>query len=235
MVARGDLGVELPAEQVPIAQTGLINLARAHGKPVIVATKMLESMITNARPTRAEVSDVSLAVERGADAVMLSGETAVGAFPVEAVSTMHRIAKQTESFEWGSGRDHEPRAESFPLPVWNVIANATSRISRELVTSVVIVVTRGGTSALTVSAARPAANIVAITADQRALQRMTLYWGVMPFLQSETGHMNPNALAGRVASELGLTHGEETILLVRGFHEDPALNTPTITVIKPSA
>ena len=100
MVARGDLGVELNPEQVPVAQHQLIDLAREKFKPVIVATQMLESMIENARPTRAEVTDVAYAVTLGTDAIMLSGETAVGSFPIDAVEMMDRIARQTESDLW---------------------------------------------------------------------------------------------------------------------------------------
>lgn len=233
MVARGDLGVELPPEQVPGAQTALIALSRRKGKPVIVATQMLESMITNSRPTRAEVTDVALAVERGADAVMLSGETAVGEFPEEAVRVMHRVARQTEAqlwqdTAWAPGLEE---AGHQALPIWNVIANATAQISRQLMTSGVMVITRGGTSAATVSTARPAAPIVAITSDQRALQRMSLLWGVIPVLDEATGTDNPNEIARRWAEKLGLTEVNNSVVMVRGFHEQAELNTPSITVV----
>lgn len=233
MVARGDLGVELPPEQVPVAQTELIALSRRKGKPVIVATQMLESMINNSRPTRAEVTDVSIAVERGADAVMLSGETAVGDFPEEAVKVMHRVARQTEAHLWqshgfASSVEHAPEGT---LPVWNVIANATAQISRQLMTSGVMVVTRGGTSAATVSTARPSAPIVAITNEPRALQRMALFWGVIPVLDESTGSDNPNDIARRWAESLGLAEVNNSVVMVRGFHDDPALNTPSITVV----
>lgn len=236
MVARGDLGVELPAEQVPVAQTQLIGLARRMGKPVIVATQMLESMITNSRPTRAEVTDVSHAVEHGADAIMLSGETAVGQFPIEAVQTMHRVARQTEAHlwrdgAWGYGMEHEPNEAQ---PVWNVVANATAQISRQLMASGVMVITKGGTSALTVSTARPAAPIVAITPERRTLQRMSLIWGVISFLDESAGKSNPNEIARSTAEGLGLAEVNDSIVLVRGFDVDPNLNTPSITVINVS-
>lgn len=231
MVARGDLGVELPPEQVPVAQTELIALSRRRGKPVIVATQMLESMITHSRPTRAEVTDVSLAVERGADAVMLSGETAVGEFPEESVRVMHRVARQTEAHMWADNAWDSPTEVSGALPIWNVIANATAQISRQLMTSGVMVITRGGTSAATVSTARPAAPIVAITNDQRALQRMSLLWGVIPVLDESTGTENPNEIARRWAETLGLAEVNDSVVLVRGFNEQPDLNTPSITVI----
>ncbi len=232
MVARGDLGVELPPEQVPVAQTELIAMSRRRGKPVIVATQMLESMITNSRPTRAEVTDVSLAVERGADAVMLSGETAVGEFPEEAVRVMHRVARQTEAHMWANNAwDSSVGDYEGAQPIWNVIANATAQISRQLMTSGVMVITRGGTSAATVSTARPAAPIVAITNDLRALQRMALLWGVIPVLDESTGTDKPNEIARRWAENLGLAEVNDSVVLVRGFHEKPGLNTPSITVI----
>jgi pyruvate kinase len=236
MVARGDLGVELPAEQVPVAQTQLIELSRRKGKPVIVATQMLESMIENSRPTRAEVTDVSHAVEHGADAIMLSGETAVGRFPIEAVQTMHRVARQTEAHlwsnrVWGYGSDDD---SSEALPVWNVIANATAQISRQLMASGVMVITKGGTSALTVSTARPAAPIVAITPERRTLQRMALIWGVISFLDESAGKSNPNEIARSTAEGLGLAEVNDYIVLVRGFDVDAELNTPSITVINVS-
>ena len=233
MVARGDLGVELPAEQVPVAQTELISLSRRKGKPVIVATQMLESMIQNSRPTRAEVTDVSLAVERGADAVMLSGETAVGEFPIEAVRVMHRVARQTEAHMWqNQSISHQVNDRPGEAqPIWNVIANATAQISRQLMTSGVMVITRGGTSARTVSTARPAAPIVAITNEQTALQSMALLWGVIPVLDTSTGTANPNEIARHWAENLGLAEVNDSVVLVRGFHEEPALNTPSITII----
>ncbi|MFT5101124.1 MAG: pyruvate kinase [Planctomycetaceae bacterium] len=236
MVARGDLGVELPAEQVPVAQTQLIDLSRSKGKPVIVATQMLESMVTNSRPTRAEVTDVSHAVEHGADAIMLSGETAMGLFPEEAVRTMHRVARQTEAHlwrdgVWGHGIDQTPNEA---LPIWTVIANAAAQISRQIMASGVMVVTKGGTSAATVSTARPAAPIVAITSDQRALQRMSLLWGVIPVMDESAGKSNPNELARSTAEALGLAEVNDSIVLVRGFNVDPVLNTPSVTVINVS-
>src|SRR5438552_8970244 len=129
MVARGDLGVEMPAETVPIIQSELIHLARSHCKPVIVATQMLESMIGNPRPTRAEVSDVSTAVLAGADAVMLSAETASGAFPVNAVQTMDRVIRQTEAYLWkhGAFRFVSPEPEAAPpLELADAVAKATA-------------------------------------------------------------------------------------------------------------
>jgi pyruvate kinase len=232
MIARGDLGVELPPEEVPVAQAELIQMARASGKPVIVATQMLESMIMHSRPTRAEVTDVSHAVNAGADAVMLSGETAIGQFAVEAVEIMDRIARQTEAHLWGQGA-YGGNVSNLapPLPLWNVIANATAHMSKELMAHAVMVISQSGMSAATVSSARPASPVVAITGDERILRRMTLYWGVIPLLEDEAGRTNPNELARRVAQSLGLAEVGEFVLLIRGFNDAADLNSPSITVI----
>ncbi len=232
MVARGDLGVELPPEEVPVAQDQLIALARERGKPVIVATQMLESMITNSRPTRAEVTDVSNAVVSGADAVMLSGETAVGQHPVGAVEIMDRVCKQTEAHLWTSGRyGASPPAAEPPLPVWTVVATATAHISKDLMARGIVVISMSGASAATVSAARPAAPVVGMTSDPAIYRRMALLWGLVPLLVDEAGSANPNELSRQIAKELGIAEEGEYILLVRGFHEDPALNSPSVTVI----
>jgi pyruvate kinase len=233
MVARGDLGVELLPEQVPVAQSQLIDIAKSKFKPVIVATQMLESMITNARPTRAEVTDIAHAVTLGTDAVMLSAETAAGNFPVEAVEMMDRIARQTESYLWKTGAygDDKRNIDNSSNTVWNVIANATSNMSKQLSAHAVLVISQSGVSAATMSSARPAAPILAITSRPDVCRKISLLWGVIPVLDEETGSINPNELARRVAKEQGLADTGDYVLLIRGFHSDPDLNTPTITTI----
>jgi len=232
MIARGDLGVELPPEEVPLAQSELIEMAKKFGKPVIVATQMLESMITNSRPTRAEVTDVSHAVTEGADAVMLSGETAMGAFPFEAVATMDRIARQTEAYMWQIGTIGSSEANLVPpLPLKSVIANATSLMSKDLKVNGIMVISTSGVSASAVSSARPAAPIVAIASDHRILRRMALYWGVIPIFADEAGRTNPNELARTIALSARLAEQSQYVLLVRGFNPDPALSSPSITII----
>lgn len=233
MVARGDLGVELLPEQVPVAQSQLIDLAKLNFKPVIVATQMLESMIGNPRPTRAEVTDIAHAVTLGTDAVMLSAETAAGAFPVEAVEMMDRIARQTESYLWKSGAygDNGRNIVSSSNTLWNVIASTTSNMSKQLNAHAVLVISQSGMSAATMSSARPAAPILAITSSAEVCRKMALLWGVIPVLDEQTGSINPNELARRVAQEQGLAEIGDYVLLIRGFHSDPELNTPTITTI----
>ncbi|MCG3202679.1 MAG: Pyruvate kinase [Gammaproteobacteria bacterium] len=234
MVARGDLGVELNLEQVPLAQTELIARARALARPVIVATQMLESMIDSARPTRAEVSDVSHAVASGADAVMLSGETAAGRFPVETVEMMVRIVRQTEAYhlrrrQWGSIGSRHPHAD--PKRFGDAVAEAASQLAHDLEAKAIIVISQSGRSAVTVTARRPTASIVGVTPFPRVANRMSLMWGMLPVVDAEVGATNPNQVARRIAREHELAGNGEYILLVRGFHSDPVVNTPSITML----
>jgi pyruvate kinase len=233
MIARGDLGVELSPEQVPIAQNQLIDRAQRSFRPVIVATQMLESMIDNARPTRAEVSDVATAVTAGADAIMLSGETAVGAYPVEAVRMMDRVARHTESYLWRHGgfAPLKAVAQKKARPLWDAFAGVTARLAQDLKVRAIVVITKSGMSAVTMASARPAAPIVGVTGAATVCRRMNLSWGVIPVLAPEAGEENPNVLARRIARELDLAASGGFILLVRGFHSDPQLNTPSLTVL----
>jgi pyruvate kinase len=235
MVARGDLGVELNPEQVPIAQNQLIQQARRYDRPVIVATQMLESMIHNARPTRAEVTDVSHAVTSGADAIMLSGETAVGGHAVDAVKMMGRIARQAEAYEFHQqlipaavGRAAGTRKDDFG----DAMAEAVAKLVAEVSARCVIVISMRGVTAGTISAARPPAPVVAVSPLPGTCRRMKLMWGVVPHLDEAAGAENPNAIARRTARHLGLGETGDFVVLVRGFHADPALNTPTITLLK---
>jgi pyruvate kinase len=234
MVARGDLGVELPAESVPFIQSELIDRARARSKPVIVATQMLESMIGNPRPTRAEVSDVSTAVMAGADAVMLSAETASGAFPLQAVATMDRVARQTEAYLWRHGAfesilDGAPRPA--PIPLAEAVAKATSQLSRDLQARAIFVVSGSGLSARRVSSGRPAAPIVAVSSDLRSVRRMCLLWGVVPSAATPEALQHADALARQRVSALGLATPGQRILKVSGFRDDGEQSSPNIGVL----
>ena len=233
MVARGDLGVELLPEQVPVAQSQLIDLAKAKFKPVIVATQMLESMIEHARPTRAEVTDISYAVTLGTDAIMLSAETATGAFPVDAVKMMDRITRQTEAYLWKTGAYGNISATKSvqPVSIWDAISDTTAQLARDLMVRAVLVLSQGGVSAATMSSARPATPVIAITGQPHICRRMTLLWSVIPVLREDAARMDPNELARRVAQELGIAGKGEYVLLVRGFHSNPELNIPSVTVV----
>ncbi|HHX73334.1 MAG TPA: pyruvate kinase [Firmicutes bacterium] len=185
MVARGDLGVEVPAEDVPLLQKQMIRKCNEAGKPVITATQMLESMIRNPRPTRAEASDVANAIFDGTDAVMLSGETAVGKYPVEAVRTMARIAERTET-----ALEYEKMLEIFNPPeersVTDAIAYATCHVAQELNAAAVITATQSGFTARIISKYKPKARIIAVTPRQNVARRLALSWGVYPLLSRPT-------------------------------------------------
>ena len=179
MVARGDLGVEIPAEEVPLVQKMIIRKCNDAGKPVITATQMLDSMIRNPRPTRAEVSDVATAIFEGTDAIMLSGETASGSYPVEAVKTMARIALMIE----GSLNYNELLKSKSPASncsVTDSISYATCKSSLDLRASAIISATTSGYTAASVSRYRPAAPIIAATPFEQVMRKLAIFWGVYP-------------------------------------------------------
>jgi pyruvate kinase len=234
MVARGDLGVELPPEVVPIAQQQLVAQARARNKPVIVATQMLESMIEHPRPTRAEVSDVSHAVFAGADAVMLSAETASGAYPLAAVEMMDRVARQVEGWQWTEGAFRtltEPRELVTPLPLNLAIARSTAQLSRDLRVRTIVVLSRSGTTAAVVAGARPAAPVVALATDVGTVRRMNLLWGIVPILVEARELQDPPTLARRLARAHGLASEGHYILLVAGVRTEASESEPMVTVL----
>lgn len=179
MVARGDLGVEIPAEEVPLVQKMLIKKCNDAGKPVITATQMLDSMIRNPRPTRAEVSDVATAIFEGSDAIMLSGETAAGGYPVESVETMSRIAEMIEgSLDYDEMLKTKYLGQSSNIT--NSISYATCRTCFDLKASAIITATASGFTAAAVSRFRPIAPVIAATESKRVMRKMSLYWGVYP-------------------------------------------------------
>jgi pyruvate kinase len=235
MVARGDLGVELPPQVVPVIQDQLVDLSRRASKPVIVATQMLESMIANPRPTRAEVSDVSHAVTSGADAVMLSAETATGAFPVAAVEMMDAVAREAEGRLWNVGAfgsiGSPVAGAAEPVPLEAAVSRATAQLSRDLKVRAIQVISMSGHTATMVCGARPAAPVLAVSTDPRTCRRMNLLWGTLPIPVSEEDLRDRHGLARRLALQLGLAERGDHILLVRGFSSEPELNTPTVTVL----
>ena len=182
MVARGDLGVELPFEEVPIVQKRLIHEANVHGKPVITATQMLESMVHNPRPTRAEASDVANAILDGTDAVMLSAETAAGDYPIDAVRAMDRIIREMERHALGrEDRRLGARGEAA-VSVEDSIAIGTSAVARMLKTPLIVTLTKGGFTSRKVAALRPPVPILAVTTELSSFRQLALVWGVLPVL-----------------------------------------------------
>lgn len=188
MVARGDLGVELPLEQVPLVQKRAIELARRNAKPVIVATQVLESMITNPRPTRAEASDCANAILDGADAVMLSGETSVGAYPFEAVRTMARIITNTEE----NGADRILPLGTIPHTRGGAITRAAAEIGDQLSAQYLVTFTESGDTARRLSRLRPTIPLLAVTPYEHVANQLSLSWGIETFLvpmQKDTDEM----------------------------------------------
>ncbi|WP_077621199.1 pyruvate kinase [Sediminibacillus massiliensis] len=208
MVARGDLGVEIPPEDVPLVQKDMIQKCNTAGKPVITATQMLDSMQRNPRPTRAEASDVANAIFDGSDAVMLSGETAAGDYPVEAVQTMSNIAKKAET-----ALNHkvilDVRSKTSDMTITDAISQSVNHSAMNLEVDAILAPTVSGHTARMISKYRPKAPIIAVTFDEKINRRLALVWGVNTIL-GEPAHSTDDVLA--VAIERGLSSG----LLTRG-------------------
>lgn len=227
MVARGDLGVELPLETVPGLQKQIVRAARTAGKPVVVATQMLESMISASTPTRAEVSDVVTAVYDGADAVMLSAETAAGGYPVETVTIMSRIAAQAErdplylpilNAEWA-----EPEATHV-----DALSAAARQVAETLGAAAVLTFTSTGATALRAARKRPGVPVLALTHDVRTARQLALVWGVHSVHTDDaTGFDDMDERACRIAREEGFAKPGDTLVVTYGvpFGKPGATNT----------
>ncbi len=233
MIARGDLGIELPAEKVPLIQVDLIAKARQKGIPVIVATQMLESMMQQSRPTRAEVGDVAGAAMMSADAVMLSGETAVGKYPLEAVRIMDRILREVERHQWEDGSfASEPilkRGEKVYF-IRESMAHAAVQMSQDLDLDTIVVPTTTGTTARIMAAHRPLAPQVGVSTDAVTCRRLALHWGVVPVLIKES-QSDWRQICPRIDDSCGLAQPGHDILLVSGFREDPAESEPVLKIL----
>lgn len=212
MVARGDLGVEIQAEKVPLIQKKIIQACNQAGKPVITATQMLESMISNPRPTRAETSDVANAIIDGTDAVMLSGETASGAYPVAAVETMARIALDVETAGLGS----RPNAQATMTPsIAQAVGEAACRAATCLKAKAVAVFTQSGSTAALISRFRPPIPIVAFTGSIEIQRKLALYWGVRTRLIQMLESMEQQiALAEQSLLAAGLRKGDIVVIIL---------------------
>jgi pyruvate kinase len=228
MVARGDLGVELSTEQVPTLQKRILAKANAAGKVVITATQMLESMIENPRPTRAEASDVANAILDGTDAVMLSAETATGGFPVEAVETMARIADYTESHLDPDRARPSPKGPG--TAVTRSLARVAASVAAELGCKMILAFTESGRTAKLVSSFRPRVPVVAICHDERVYRRLALWWGVVP-VKSEFVENTDELLADgeQRLKTRGLVERGDTILMLSG-HSAAAAATNMLRV-----
>jgi pyruvate kinase len=225
MVARGDLGVEMPLEKVPGIQKQLTRAARKAGKPVVVATQMLESMITSPVPTRAEVSDVATAIYEGADAVMLSAESASGKFPVEAVTTMNRIAEEVEGDPTYRSIVQAQRAEPEPTGA-DAIAAAARQIAETLDLSAVVCWTFSGSTGLRVARERPRPPIVAISPNLSTGRKLSLVWGIHCVVAQDARDQDDMVeRACRIAFKDGFARAGQRIIIVAGV----PLGTPGAT------
>ena len=225
MVARGDLGVEMPLEKVPGVQKKMTRSARAAGKPVVVATQMLESMITSPVPTRAEVSDVSTAIFEGADAIMLSAESAAGQYPVEAVATMNRIAEEVEGDPIYRAIIHAQRTDPEATGA-DAIAAAARQIAETLELSAIICWTSSGSTGLRVARERPSSPIVAISPRLSTGRRLSLVWGVHCIVADDAHDLDDMVeRACRLAFKDGFAKAGQRVIIVAGV----PLGTPGAT------
>jgi pyruvate kinase len=217
MVARGDLGVELPVEKVPGIQKRITRLSRAAGKPVIVATQMLESMISSPMPTRAEVSDVATAVFDGADAIMLSAESAVGQYPVEAIQMMDKIAREVEHDPVYEPMLYATQTEPQPTGA-DAIAAAASAIADTVRLGAIVCYTATGSTVLRVTRERPGIPVIGLTPVESTARRLALVWGVHTILTGDPENLSHMVRkACRIAFEEGLVKAREGILITAGI------------------
>jgi pyruvate kinase len=248
MVARGDLGVELPAEEVPILQKRLIATANRLGIPVITATQMLDSMVNNPRPTRAEISDVANAILDGTDAVMLSNETAVGKHPIEAVATMHRIAERIEQeyhaapvwersepgfslMDRSQRRIGQDRTKGRRIAIPDAISQAVGEIASQLEAAAIMTLTKTGATARNVSKFRPKTPILAITPHVDVSRQLQLVWGVKPLLLLELASTEQTFRAAiSIAQEKQLLSEGDLVVMSAGTLQGVAGSTDLIKV-----
>jgi pyruvate kinase len=223
MVARGDLGVEMDVAQVPIIQKDLVRRCQAAGKPVIVATQMLQSMIEESSPTRAEVSDVANAIFDGTDAVMLSGETSVGKFPVQTVRTMAHIADITETYLDTIPPKSEPMLKLKNLPLSSAMAKGVWQIVQDMKLKLVVVWSQTGSTARLFSKNRMSVPILALSSDHRALRRMAMHYGVIPQEMPPPGQLTDLiAWVDQFVQEKKMAAAGDRIVIVAGL----SMSTP---------
>jgi len=217
MIARGDLGVEIPLQKVPLIQKAIIKKCNLVGKPVITATQMLESMVENPRPTRAEVTDVANAIFDGTDAIMLSEETAIGKYPLESVMMMHKIATETEkAFDYE--KTLKERALSVKPAVPDAISHATCQIAQDLNAAAIVTFTFSGSTARMVARYRPRVPIIARSPKENTVRKLILSWGVHPLQSPELRDTDDMIRkAKKIALKTGLVHRGDKIVITAGI------------------
>ena len=232
MVARGDLGVELPPEQVPPLQNRIIACARQFGKPVVVATQMLESMITSPTPTRAEVSDVATAIYDGADAVMLSAESAAGDYPVEAVAMMDRIAASAERDPIYPARIHFTETRLEPTTA-DALAGSARQIASTVSATAMVCYTSSGSTARRIARERPAVPLLAMSPSLTTARRMGILWGVHPVHSRDVHNFEEMVEKGkRMALRHRIAKGSDRVVLMAGVPFGTAGSTNVIHVVR---
>ena len=216
MIARGDMGVEIPLEEVPVIQKELIRKAMHMGKPVITATQMLDSMMKNPRPTRAETSDVANAIYQGTSAIMLSGETAAGTYPIEAVQTMAKIAERTEQ-DIDYSREFKPRKLAEAPDVTSAISHATCTTAADLKAAAIVAVSKSGRTVSRIAKYLPVCPIIGCTTDERVYRQLNLLWGVTPVVMKEANTADELFdHAVELAEQKGLIARGELVVIAAG-------------------
>lgn len=232
MVARGDLGIEIDAARVPMVQKDLIRRSRQACHPVIVATQMMESMITNSRPTRAEVGDVSNAALNGADAVMLSGETSIGRYPLQAVKYMNHVLKEMESWQ-NENLDALHNVDMNPTySPRRALANAAVSIVEDLDLLGLFVPTSSGITAGVVSAFRPVSDIYGICKDDATARILMIHWGIIPVVIPEQDTMNWEKMCQKVARQFNLSLKSRSVIVLSGFGKRSDNNQPVLKILR---
>jgi pyruvate kinase len=234
MVARGDLGIEIEAEKVPLIQEELIRRARKLNKPVIVATQMMDSMIHSPRATRAEVADVANAARTSTDAVMLSGETAIGAYPVHTVREMDRVLREIEAYAHHAGRfiqENHSKPLKDALQTREAISTAAVSLAKDLNLQAIIVPTHSGTTVQVIAAKRPLAPIMGVSGNPGLARRFCLHWGIIPIFADIQLIHNWHHLLSHLAHGHCLKPRGTPVLMVAGFNDDPRLNEPSMKIL----
>lgn len=233
MVARGDLGVQLPTERIPLAQKHIISVCRKMGKPVITATQMLDSMIVNPRPTRAELTDVANAIFDGTDAVMLSGETANGNYPAEAVETMARIARTVEDSKDYQKKMQQDVPENPAPTIGQTMAEMTYLTAKNTKAGAILVPTLSGHTATMISTFRPIQSIIAVTPNKDVQRKLLLNWGIIPLCMPKIADDSEEMIQNSVkrTMDAGLASCGDKVILCAGIPLQSPLPENTIRVL----
>jgi pyruvate kinase len=231
MVARGDLGVQLPLERIPLIQADLLKRANAKGRISVTATEMLESMTHSPRPTRAEVTDVANAVMAGTDAVMLSGETAIGDYPTETVGAMARICQTVEEGTLPDRGEHPVHFVGDENTIASAVAQAATQIARNVGANTIVAFTESGSTARLISKYRPEQRVVAFTPNDVTRRRMALYWGVIPHEFERRDYTDDEIeLAASMLKSEGVCTTGETVVMVAGVPPNFKASTNLVKV-----